>query len=335
MKLVNQSVELVDEIDGVFILKKLERIGRICYNSESKITDDSYKSFISNILLRGHESVLEHFNITIKWITDRGCYDIETQVLTENGFKFFKDVKENELIYTLDDNNNLVLSSIKRKIEYNYNGEMYGFRNTKFDLLVTPDHNMWVKDENKRSKESKIWKFIKADKMNNGRYSFYKSSNYTGNLINEITIPSIDIMRGFYKRNYPELKMNAKYFLKLLGIWITDGSISYGKNGNGNRITITQVKANVKEIIENLLKKLDLKYSFYKNDYRIHCPQLFMFLENNFIQNKDCKKTYYISIPKWIKNLDKSSLQQVFEGIVLGDGHVRKTKRGLIYIQLH
>ena len=72
MILVEQSVELVDEINGVEILKKLEKIGRVCYKSEDKITEDSYKQFITNILKRGHEAVIEHEHITIKWITNRG-----------------------------------------------------------------------------------------------------------------------------------------------------------------------------------------------------------------------------------------------------------------------
>lgn len=72
MKLINQSVELIDEIDGIAILKKLEQIGRVCYKSEDRITEDSYRQFITNILKRGHESVLEHVNVTLKWITDRG-----------------------------------------------------------------------------------------------------------------------------------------------------------------------------------------------------------------------------------------------------------------------
>ncbi len=71
MKLINQSVELIEEIDGISILKKLEKIGRLCYKSESKITEDSHKKFITNILKRGHEAIIEHSHITIKWITDR------------------------------------------------------------------------------------------------------------------------------------------------------------------------------------------------------------------------------------------------------------------------
>ena len=72
MKIINSSIKLEDEIDGQAILKKLERIGRTCYKSESNITDDSAERFIKNIIKNGHESVLEHVSISVRVICDRG-----------------------------------------------------------------------------------------------------------------------------------------------------------------------------------------------------------------------------------------------------------------------
>jgi thymidylate synthase (FAD) len=57
---------------GICILKKIEQIGRVCYKSEEKITDNSYITFIQNLLKRGHEAVLEHHSISVRIICDRG-----------------------------------------------------------------------------------------------------------------------------------------------------------------------------------------------------------------------------------------------------------------------
>ncbi|MGN9147299.1 FAD-dependent thymidylate synthase [Clostridium sp. HCP1S3_A12] len=72
MKIINPSVQLEDEIDGQKILKKIERIGRVCYKSEGNITEDSAERFVKSIIARGHESVLEHVNISVRVICDRG-----------------------------------------------------------------------------------------------------------------------------------------------------------------------------------------------------------------------------------------------------------------------
>ena len=64
--------EILTPIDGVQILKHIESCGRVCYKSEHKITDDSYLSFVRNIVKRGHEAVLEHSSLSVKFVCDRG-----------------------------------------------------------------------------------------------------------------------------------------------------------------------------------------------------------------------------------------------------------------------
>ena len=72
MILTKPAVEIIDMDDYPAILKKIEKIGRVCYKSEDRITQDSAEKFISNILKRGHESVIEHESVTVKVICDRG-----------------------------------------------------------------------------------------------------------------------------------------------------------------------------------------------------------------------------------------------------------------------
>jgi thymidylate synthase (FAD) len=62
-----------DIINGENILKHIEKFARVCYKSESDITEDisSAKKLISFIIKHGHESVLEHFSISIQIVCDR------------------------------------------------------------------------------------------------------------------------------------------------------------------------------------------------------------------------------------------------------------------------
>lgn len=72
MQIVKQSVEVMDKLDGKAILEKLEMAGRICYKSEDRIGDGTAEKFVKAIVDRGHESVLEHVSVTVKFIVDRG-----------------------------------------------------------------------------------------------------------------------------------------------------------------------------------------------------------------------------------------------------------------------
>lgn len=70
MKIVEQSAELIDDVDGAAILKKIERCGRVCYQSQPK--EDSAENFVRMLIKRGHESVLEHESLTFRIVTSRG-----------------------------------------------------------------------------------------------------------------------------------------------------------------------------------------------------------------------------------------------------------------------
>lgn len=74
VKIVSPSVEVITPLDGDYILKHLERCARNCYKSEDKITSDSAKIMIKKLLEMGHEAMIEHFSITVKFTTDVGAY---------------------------------------------------------------------------------------------------------------------------------------------------------------------------------------------------------------------------------------------------------------------
>ena len=57
---------------GLEILRQIERAGRVCYKSEAKITDESCKTFVKNLIERGHEAMIEHVSLSVKFICDRG-----------------------------------------------------------------------------------------------------------------------------------------------------------------------------------------------------------------------------------------------------------------------
>ena len=72
MRVVSPSFEILTPIDADEALKLIENVGRTCYKSEDKITDESCYRFVRNIIDRGHESIVEHYNVTAKIVCDRG-----------------------------------------------------------------------------------------------------------------------------------------------------------------------------------------------------------------------------------------------------------------------
>lgn len=55
MKLVQPKAELIQETNPY---KLVELVGRTCYKSEDKITEDSYKKFVRGLIDRKHYAML-------------------------------------------------------------------------------------------------------------------------------------------------------------------------------------------------------------------------------------------------------------------------------------
>lgn len=75
MRIIEPSFEILTEIDGDKILKRIERATRTCYKSEDKITEnsDSAKMIIKMLLDKHHEAMIEFDDVTVKIITDIGA----------------------------------------------------------------------------------------------------------------------------------------------------------------------------------------------------------------------------------------------------------------------
>lgn len=77
MKIINPSVELMrtgfETADQFTPEQFIEKVGRTCYKSEDRITEDSAAKFVGNLIAHGHEAMIEHWNLIFK--TDSGTYD--------------------------------------------------------------------------------------------------------------------------------------------------------------------------------------------------------------------------------------------------------------------
>lgn len=72
MQAISAYTQIYGDINGEDILRKIERCGRVCYKSEDKIEEGSAEKFVADLIKRGHEAVLEHASITVKFVVDRG-----------------------------------------------------------------------------------------------------------------------------------------------------------------------------------------------------------------------------------------------------------------------
>jgi len=73
------------------------------------------------------------------------CYDSETEVLTKGGWKKIGEITYDDEIATLNQNGYLEWHRPSAIWRYWYDGVMYHFKGRFIDLLVTPEHRMYVR----------------------------------------------------------------------------------------------------------------------------------------------------------------------------------------------
>lgn len=76
MNKIKASYEILTPIseDGIKELQHIEKIGRVCYKSEDYITEDgeSARKFVAMLIRNGHEAMIEHSFLSVKFTVDRG-----------------------------------------------------------------------------------------------------------------------------------------------------------------------------------------------------------------------------------------------------------------------
>jgi len=78
MKLIQQSAEIWEQSEGeIGIYKQVEKAARLCYKSEDKITEDSYKRFIDMLNTNGHQSPLEHGTVYLTFVPSVAEWETE------------------------------------------------------------------------------------------------------------------------------------------------------------------------------------------------------------------------------------------------------------------
>lgn len=74
MKLIKPGFEIWEQsagLEGVY--KQIEKVGRVCYKSEDKITEDSARPFVDRMIKSGHGAMLEHGTVYLQYEVVKGA----------------------------------------------------------------------------------------------------------------------------------------------------------------------------------------------------------------------------------------------------------------------
>jgi len=209
------------------------------------------------------------------------CATLDHEVLTLDGWKFHNQLSTNDKVATLVDNKLVYQHPTKILYYPNYKGDMYHIKTQQIDLMVTPNHRMWVSKEDK-------YDFELAENIV-GQYRKYKKD----------TIWDMADYQ-FVLQNVGNLDMN--YWLILFGIWITKGSLD---NKSHQIYTYRNEEWTTNALISAVVK---LGFSYEQRDDKIIIinDELYTYLKQ--FEDK--------SLPNWVWALSSFQARKLLESIV-------------------
>jgi hypothetical protein len=283
------------------------------YNSEVKRIGDSYYFFKGSWTTFGAQSI----------DADVLCVDNQTEILTDQGWKFFKDLNKKESVVTLGKDNIMEYQRPTKYINYIYSGEMLELETDTINFSVIPKHNIYVKKQHKKNFE-----LIPAEKVYNYQdLEFKKDAKWYGKKISKWVIP--ELMVSWYcghekkqkrTRVYNEKRFDPLVFAEFLGLFISEGCTSAQHSKYRNVVRISQNEGEIFDRIKELARMLSYKYFISENQHgckeiRIHDTQLAEYLYSlcgNYSSHKRIDRSVLV--------LETKILKALFVGLMLGDG---------------
>lgn len=247
------------------------------------------------------------------------CYSNDTEVLTDDGWIRFPDLRESHKVASMV-GEELVYQNPTEVQEYDFDGDMYCVDSNQVKLLVTPNHRMYVshrvKDVNKKKYTMEL-----AENCYKKRLYYKKDVNiwnpkldnapieliYSDNKITHFCIPGDG-------QNNEDLLLDIDMWLNFFGIWMAEGCAT-----TQDRVCISADKPKVREILRPICKAFGFKVTeciyretqinwyMYNKTLHAYLRPLSVGAINKFL-------------PEWVWFLNRDQCKTLVQGMMYGDG---------------
>jgi phosphoribosylamine-glycine ligase len=250
---------------------------------------------------------------------EMGCYDEETEVLTKSGWKHFRDVSKSDEICTLNPNTLTIEYQVPEElVSFSHHKKMISIKNRAIDILVTPDHNMFIETQQDYKKHRNKFRFEKARDLQS-QSLILRTGRWVGSEQRVFVLPSVTVTDMRFGQGQVQetgaLEIPMDSWLKFFGIWLSDGSTS--KNSRESfgsySVSIAQKKSPQREEIHELLTHFPIKFIDDGRAHTVYDKRLGKYLE----QFGQAPEKF---VPDFIKNLSVRQIRIFLDWFAKGDG---------------
>jgi len=264
------------------------------------------------------------------------CYSSDTEILTDKGWKLFKDLDVNDKVAQVNPET-LKISFTKplAYIKYPFKGMMLNFKSKSVDLLVSPDHKMLFSTEDIFYKsKNKSWLSKKAYEIKN----LSKIIIPQAGIMEAEDIKYIELEENYYTSNDGSVatktkvkkKINADTFIKFLGIYLSKGFFSI-KGAKSYLVKIIQHE-NSKFIykIKEVLDEIPFNYSTYRRKNGIVEFHINSKLLTKYVEKFGTSADKYI--PDFIFSVSQRQKKLFLEYFIKEDRYIKSDEKTYYFV---
>ena len=310
-----------------------EFAGKICYrawepglNPNVRKVRTDHRKYLENILSSAHGSVLEHasFSFVLHNVSRVCCYDDETVVLTTEGWKPWPKVDGTEVFGTLNPaTGELEYQEATEVFHADHVGPMYRLHSQQVDLLVTPNHRMWVQRFDTQAAKRGEQKFAvePAENLLHKRVKYQKCARWVGHSPVCVVIP--ETQRTYQRRDrdrsatrtYSAVSFPLEPFARFLGYYLAEGSV------NRHVIALAQNRGPILDRMAETIRAMGLPTYVPKTGggaVRTQCLPLRDMLAG-------LGHSHDKSVPAMVHGWAPPTIRIFLEAMIEGDGNVHPT----------
>lgn len=202
------------------------------------------------------------------------CYDAETEVLTEDGWKFWPDIRGDEVFATLNpENGHLEYQEASCVTRERYIGKMYRLKSSKVDLLVTPNHRLYIKkhDTQAARRKEETWSIRVPEEIYGKRVHYKCDAIWVGENPSHIEIPDVSVIAktkrvgGTREIVCAGTRIRTRVFVEFLGYWLAEGHLDHTPDSGYMTILTQNINSDAWDDMILCVESLGFPYSVAPN----------------------------------------------------------------------
>jgi DNA-directed RNA polymerase II subunit RPB2 len=296
-------------------------------------TSEVYNSTSSGVVVKNYIDITDETGNTIRralvssqrptCIGDKYCcYDDQTEILTTDGWLFFKDLTIKHKVACMI-NDTLYYKNPDKVVNYDCNDQLYYIKSGQVELCVTKNHRMYI---SKNRCINKKYTIELAENILNKRVYFKKNIDKIDCDMNH---PNISKCGKYFVlpalKDLPEKYLDLEAFIEFYGIFIAEGFVKRAHEKT-QCVVIAAHKQRIKDKLIVLSEKLNLRYTMNKDHKEYEDRNIWNYWDKQliFYFNPLSVGAVNKKLEDWTWHLSQNLCRIMLNALICGDGHYHK-----------